>query len=185
MYASGGDWGAAGQEAGWGALAGGVTGGLIGGVSSVLGGKNFWSGMKGIGLEGLGAKPLAIKDALGGKLVYNQELGQYVKPGSVEAGELQVNSFGDRVVANDFDGNVKQATPRIGRDGKAVEIEFKDGSKIDISGARVKEWVPNTNPKAPPGTLQKVRFDNSLPGTKGYKRLPSQGEIDILNSFFD
>ena len=82
-----------------------------------------------------------------------------------------------------FGKTVQQTTTRMGRDGKAVEIIFKDGSKIDINAARVKQWVPNTHPKAPPGTLQKVKFPNSLPGTKGYKRLPTQQELDILNSF--
>jgi len=82
-----------------------------------------------------------------------------------------------------FGKTVEKATPRMGRDGKAVEIIFKDGSKIDINKARVKKWIPNTHPKAPAGTLQKVKFNNSLPGSKGYKRLPTQQELNILNRF--
>ncbi|SEA67482.1 hypothetical protein SAMN05192529_14411, partial [Arachidicoccus rhizosphaerae] len=77
--------------------------------------------------------------------------------------------------------DVVTTTTRIGRDGKAVEVIFKDGSKIDINAARVKQWTPNTHPNAPAGTLQKVKFDNPLPGSKGYKRTPTQSELDFLN----
>jgi hypothetical protein len=56
---------------------------------------------------------------------------------------------------------------------------------MDITSARVKEWVPNLNPKAPAGTLQKVKFDSFLPGSKGFKRTPTQAEIDFLNSHFN
>lgn len=45
-------------------------------------------------------------------------------------------------------------------------------------------WVPSTHPNAPVGTLQKVKFENFLPGSKGYKRPPTQQELDILNSLF-
>jgi hypothetical protein len=73
---------------------------------------------------------------------------------------------------------------RVGRDGNAIEIFFKNGNKMDINAARVKEWVPNLHPKAPKGTLSKVKFDDYLPGSKGYKRSPTSSEIDLLNSFF-
>ena len=79
---------------------------------------------------------------------------------------------------------VAETSTRIGRDGRAVEVLFKDGSKLDINAARVKEWIPNTHPKAPPGTLQKVKFDNFLPSSRGFKRSPTQVEIDFLNSLF-
>ena len=59
---------------------------------------------------------------------------------------------------------------RIGRNGKAVEITYSNDSKKDINAVRVKQWVPNNHPNAPAGTLQKVKFKNSLPGSKGYKR---------------
>lgn len=81
-----------------------------------------------------------------------------------------------------FGKEVAEVAPRIGRDGEAVEVIFKDGSKIDINAARVKEWVPNTHPKAPAGTLQKVKFENSLPGSKGYKREATQAEINYLKN---
>lgn len=69
----------------------------------------------------------------------------------------------------------------MGRDGKAVKVIFKDGSKIDINAARVKQWIPNTHPNAPAGTFQRVKFKNSLPNSKGYKRAPTQSELDFLN----
>lgn len=70
----------------------------------------------------------------------------------------------------------------MGRDGKAIEVVFRDQSKIDINAARVKQWELNTHPNAPAGTLQKVKFRNSLPGSKGYKRKPTQRELDFLNN---
>jgi len=78
---------------------------------------------------------------------------------------------------------VKKATVRIGKHGKAIEIFFHDGSKKDINPVRVKEWIPNPHPKAPPGTLQKVEFKDFLPGSKGYKRAPTQEELEILRKF--
>lgn len=59
-----------------------------------------------------------------------------------------------------FGKEVVTTTTRMGRDGKAVEVIFKDGTKIDINAARVKQWIPNTHPNAPAGTLQKVKFEN-------------------------
>ena len=82
-----------------------------------------------------------------------------------------------------FGKTVQHTVVRIGRNGRAVKIIFKDGSKIDINAARVKKWVPNNHPKAPAGALQKVKFENSLPGSKGYKRLPTREELNILNGF--
>lgn len=69
----------------------------------------------------------------------------------------------------------------MGRDGKAVKVIFKDGSKININAARVKQYIPNKHPNAPMGTLQKIKFNNSIPGSKGYKRLPTQSEMGFLN----
>jgi RHS repeat-associated protein len=72
-------------------------------------------------------------------------------------------------------------TVRINRAGeKAARIEFPDGTIKDISPKRVKEFKPNTHPNAPPGTKQKVKFDNALPGTKGYKRAPTSKELKFL-----
>ena len=63
---------------------------------------------------------------------------------------------------------------------RAARITKSDGSVVDISPARVKEYVPNTHPNAPAGTLDKVKFENSLPGSKGYKRAPTAEELKIL-----
>jgi len=87
----------------------------------------------------------------------------------------------DGAVEKNFElQNVVTRTTRDGED--AVRITKPDGSVIDISAERVKEYVPNTHPSAPSGTLQKIKFEDSLPGSKGYKRAPTQAELDILNS---
>ncbi len=66
------------------------------------------------------------------------------------------------------------------KDGKAVEITFKNGNKKDISVKRVKESKPATHAKAPPGSMQKVKFKNALPHTKGLKRAPTPKELKLL-----
>jgi len=63
---------------------------------------------------------------------------------------------------------------------KAAKITRKDGSVIDISPSRVKEFTPNIHPKAPAGSLQRTKFSNYLPGSKGFKRAPTQQELDLL-----
>jgi hypothetical protein len=76
---------------------------------------------------------------------------------------------------------VSPLTWRTTRGGdKAVRITRTDGTVIDISPDRVKEFVPNDNPNAPPGSMQKVRFENFLPGSKGYKRAPTAAELELL-----
>ncbi|MBN8789895.1 MAG: hypothetical protein J0I84_22670 [Terrimonas sp.] len=55
-----------------------------------------------------------------------------------------------------FGKEVVTTTTRMGRDGKAVEVIFKDGTKIDINTARVKQWIPNTHPNAPSSTQSGV-----------------------------
>jgi hypothetical protein len=57
-----------------------------------------------------------------------------------------------------------------------------DGSVIDISPQRVKEYVPNTHQNAPPGALDRVRFPNAQPGSKGLKRDPTAEELEILRT---
>ncbi len=79
-------------------------------------------------------------------------------------------------IANE--GTTAVRTTRSG--DTAIEITKPNGSVTDISPARVKEWVPNTHPKAPPGTLDKVKFENALPGSKGYKRAPTPDELKKL-----
>jgi len=70
-------------------------------------------------------------------------------------------------------------TTRLGE--TAIRTTRPDGSVIDISPQRVKEFVPNTHPNAPAGALDKVKFDNALPGSKGYKRSPTAEELKRLN----
>jgi RHS repeat-associated protein len=57
-----------------------------------------------------------------------------------------------------------------------------DGTKIDISPTRVKEWVPKNNPNTPPGTMQRVEFGNARPGWR-FKRLPTAEEVELLRHF--
>jgi RHS repeat-associated protein len=83
-----------------------------------------------------------------------------------------------------FRNSILSMTKRAGRDGNAVEVLFDNGSKMDITATRVKEWIPNSHPNAPTGTLSKVKFENSLPGSKGFKRTPTLGELDFLYSLF-
>jgi len=79
--------------------------------------------------------------------------------------------------------SAEQIAVRTTRSGdKAVRITRPDGSVIDIARKRVKEFVPNTHPKAPPGAKNRVKFDNPIPGSKGFKRLPTQKELDILKN---
>lgn len=63
--------------------------------------------------------------------------------------------------------------------GIGVEVTAPDGSYLEISGARVKAGVPNTHPRAPAGTIQKVHWPNPFP-TDPAKRLPTTGELDFL-----
>ena len=79
-------------------------------------------------------------------------------------------------------GEILNITKRVGRDGDAIEVLFKNGKKMDINPVRIKEWVPNLHPKAPLGTLQKVEFPNFLPNSKGFKRIPSKEELDFFNT---
>ena len=77
-------------------------------------------------------------------------------------------------------GNAVVRTTRAG--DKAIRTTRPDGSIIDITPQRVKAFVPNTHPKAPSGALNRVKFDNAIPGSKGFKRLPTQQELDILKN---
>lgn len=40
--------------------------------------------------------------------------------------------------------------------------------------------VPNNHPNAPADATNRVKFDNAIPGTKGYKRLPTRKELRRL-----
>lgn len=110
--------------------------------------------------------------------------------GIVNTGKTVVNSvksLAAKLAKSSTDDGAKElleeVATRITREGdNAVRIEYPDGSIKDISSKRVKEFIPNTHPQAPSGTLQKVKFDNALPGSKGYKRAPTSEEIEFLES---
>ena len=79
--------------------------------------------------------------------------------------------------------NKARSAWRTTRDGDiAVRVTEADGSVIDISTVRVKAYVPARSGYAPAGALHKVRFDDALPGSKGYKRLPTPEELALLRS---
>jgi hypothetical protein len=80
---------------------------------------------------------------------------------------------------------ISSITTRTTRGGeRGIRIARSDGSVLDITAKRVKEFVPNLNPKAPPGTLQRVRFGNAQPGSKGFKRDPTADELRLLDEGF-
>lgn len=68
--------------------------------------------------------------------------------------------------------------------GQGVRLTRPDGSVIDITRGRVKEFVPNTHPNAPPGKLQRIRFENAQPGSKGFKRDPTPDDLRLLEEAF-
>jgi len=74
-----------------------------------------------------------------------------------------------------------QQAARTTRSGeKAVRQTLPNGSVTDISSSRVKEFVPNNHPDAPPGSLQKIKFENGQPGSKGFKPDPTPSELKEL-----
>jgi len=96
------------------------------------------------------------------------------------AGFAAGEALGAAVGAARFTKHAKYTYRTIRKDGTGLRIEYPNGNIKDITSKRVKEYVPNTHPKAPPGTIQKVQFNNALPGTKGYKRPPTSKEIKQL-----
>jgi hypothetical protein len=77
-------------------------------------------------------------------------------------------------------GRVVVRTTRTGSSG--VRITRPNGSVIDITQDRVKEFVRNTHPNAPPGALQRVKFRNAQPGSKGFKRNPTSEDLKLLEA---
>lgn len=76
-----------------------------------------------------------------------------------------------------------QTVTRTTRSKKpGIRITKSDGRVIDITEQRVKEFVPVTYPGAPPGTLDKVKFSDALPRSKGYKRAPTAEELKLLRA---
>jgi RHS repeat-associated protein len=105
-----------------------------------------------------------------------------VKAYAYTTGELITAEIGGRLLSrlflNNPSGIAVWRTTRAGE--KAVRITKPDGSVVDISRVRVKEFVPNTHPNASPGSLNGVKFDNALSGSKGLKRLPTTKELEFL-----
>ena len=90
---------------------------------------------------------------------------------------------GGIVAAAKVASRAEQVVVRTTRSGdRAVRITKPNGAVKDISPQRVKEYVPNTHPKAPSGALEKVKFPNAQPGSKGVKRDPTPEEVDILKN---
>ena len=65
-----------------------------------------------------------------------------------------------------------------------MRLTRPDGSVLDITEKRVKEFVPNTHPNAPPEALQCVKFPDAQPGTKGFKRDPTPDDLRLLEEAF-
>lgn len=95
---------------------------------------------------------------------------------SVVAGEAAVS----RAAAAELRGatSVTARTTRAGE--RALRIESAGGKVKDVSPSRVKEFTPNTHPNAPAGTMQRTRFENAQPGSKGFKRDPTLVEQRAL-----
>ncbi len=84
-------------------------------------------------------------------------------------------------ISNKADDIADVVTRRTRKGKPGVKITKNDGSAIDITEDRVKEFVPNTHPKAPPGAPPlKVKFKDTLPGSKGLKRSPTTTEKRLL-----
>ena len=64
--------------------------------------------------------------------------------------------------------------------GCGTTVKYPDGSSKDITSGRVKEFVPNPDPRAPPGTPSKVKFGDAQPGSKGLKRDPTPEELKMF-----
>jgi len=95
-------------------------------------------------------------------------------------GRCTIAAKGGAGATDEFLGVVETRLTRGG--DNAVRITKPDGSWKDISPNRVKEAVPNLHPKAPPDAIQRLKFDNPLPGTKGLKRTPTTDELKLLDT---
>ncbi len=81
------------------------------------------------------------------------------------------------------DDIVSVVTRRTRTGDTAVKVTHRNGRVMDISPRRVKGRIPNNHPNAPLGSKNDIKFDNPIPGTKGYKRLPTKDELDSLKGF--
>ena len=158
-------------------LIGGITGGIMGGIGYAIKGP---------------PQPAVPKGSRGQNSHVSVEVPQAEYNGVELSDGTYVENFaghtaGEPMASTDniFGKEITQTVTRTGRDGKAVEVLFKDGTKIDITTARVKQWVPNLHPNAPAGALQRVSFESFIQGSKGFKRLPTQAELQFLENIFN
>jgi len=189
-------------------IIGGVYRGAAGGMASVLGGGKFANGAitstfeylynscsdgKCIGEFGL---PASVEQflfnwfpgfAVGGCAASELGFGNW-NCSHGDAIMAALTAVGPAVPAARLSGaaTVAKSTTQVVRTTRsgerAVRITRADGSVLDISPQRVKEYVPSTHPKAPPGTLNRVRFPEAQPGSKGFKRDPTAAELEMLRN---
>lgn len=119
--------------------------------------------------------------------VFNLEVWEshryYVGDGGVLAHNAYGAARGGAATRAGYNGvqGPAQVTTRTTRAGEtAARVEFPDKTVLDVSPRRVKESVPSTHPNAPPGTTQKVLFENAQPGSKGFKRDPTPSDVEWL-----
>ena len=162
-------------------LFGDIFGGIGGGIAAAWQGKPLL-----MGGNNYSFLPRPTLGGNSGRVIIEPLTGEFPAVTNPKTGETTQTIFD---VGGGYGGvkggsNILSTTIRVGKNGNAVEVLFKNGGKMDINAVRVKEWVPNLHPNAPAGTLNKVKFDNFLPGSKGFKRTPTLGEIDFLNGLF-
>ena len=122
-----------------------------------------------IGEDLLTGDPLSPVDCFLGLVLLSEVRG--AKKGAKLAGDALD-------AALDLAGEVKVRTTQ-GKQ-KGVKITRPDGTIIDITPKRVKMWEPEPRNPSKKGT-KRVKFDNPQPGSKGYKRDPTQAELDLLD----
>lgn len=161
LYASKGNWGQAGREALIGGVGGAITGGLLGGASSLIKGRNFWSGFKTEGVSSFadklkfikgefGGKALTLKQGFGRELVYNDPTGSWLRNGSTHVDDLPfagaVDEAGNQL--DSFAGNSSGTTATsselsitFGQDGNQLSHVdrhlIKFGADVDAVKAAV------------------------------------------------
>ena len=92
----------------------------------------------------------------------------------------KVGSFFRKLLKSDTPVDAAKVVTRTTRGGDpGVRITREDGSVIDITPDRVKEFV--AEPRAKKG-LRPVKFDDAILGSKGKKREPTNEELELLQS---
>lgn len=159
-----------------GATSGGLTGAIVGAGVGSLG-------------AGLGAVPGALVGAKFGAVsgFFGGAIDGFLSTPNASGSEVFGTGARSGAISGLFGGGaaavvrVPSVTSRLTRAGdRAIKVRYRNGRTKDISPRRVKETIPNKHPKAPPGTLKKIKYENSLPGTKGLKRKPTRKELELL-----